>query len=173
MPIGRIKNRSLRLSSPATSNKLILIIGGWSAEVEKSRIVAQASLPLAGSLAQNFAHCGSGDTRSTFDGGAGWPGAAWPGAAGTPGVVGLAGAWADAAPASPTLTARAAALARTSWNLINRPFELVNGIVLRFVLPIGARNWRWAEPPSDLMTQGAVNALRISVPLSTFEATFQ
>ena len=28
MPIGKIKNRNLRLSSPATSNKLMLIIGG-------------------------------------------------------------------------------------------------------------------------------------------------
>src|ERR1700722_17779234 len=106
-------------------------------------MVAQASRPLAGSLAQNFAHCGSGDTRSTFEGGAGWPGAAWPGAAGAPGTAGLAGACcADVAPASATLTAKAAALARMTWNLINRPFELLNGIVLRFVLPIGARNWR-------------------------------
>ena len=28
MPIGRIKKRNLRLSSPATSNTLMLIIGG-------------------------------------------------------------------------------------------------------------------------------------------------
>src|ERR1700733_14752096 len=82
IPIGTIKRRSLRFSSPACSNTLMLIIGGWSADVEKSRIVAQASLPVLGSLAQNLAHCGSGDTRSTFDGGtgaAGWPGCA-PGA---------------------------------------------------------------------------------------------
>src|ERR1700723_1461057 len=108
-------------------------------------MVAQASRPLAGSLAQNLAHCGSGDTRSTFEGGAGWagaPGAAWPGAAGAPGA-GFAGVCcADAPPASATLSARAAALARMTWNLINRPFELLNGIVLRFVLPVGARNWR-------------------------------
>src|SRR5580704_6013345 len=101
-------------------------------------MVAQASLPLAGCLAQNLAHCGSGDTRSTFDGGAGCGAAA-----GAPGTAGWAGACcASAAPASATLIARAAALARMSWNLINRPFELLNGIVLRFVLPIGARNWR-------------------------------
>src|ERR1700722_15276944 len=109
-------------------------------------MVAQASRPLAGSLAQNLAHCGSGDTRSTFEGGAGWPGApgaAWPGTAGAPGAAGLAGACcAKAPPASATLTARAAALARMTWNLINRPFELLSGIVLRFVLPMGARNWR-------------------------------
>src|ERR1700722_9167326 len=109
-------------------------------------MVAQASRPLAGSLAQNLAHCGSGDKRSTFEGGAGWagaPGAAWPGAAGAPGAAGFAGVCcADAPPASATLSARAAALARMTWNLINRPFELLNGIVLRFVLPIGARNWR-------------------------------
>jgi hypothetical protein len=29
------------------------------------------------------------------------------------------------------------------------------------------------EPPGDLMTQGAVNALRIGAPLSTFAVTFQ
>src|ERR1700679_1329358 len=109
-------------------------------------MVAQASRPLAGSLAQNLAHCGSGDTRSTFEGAAGWggaPGAAWPGAAGTPGAAGLAGAGCeDAAPASGTLTARAAALARMTWNLINRPFELLNGIVLRFALRQNTANRR-------------------------------
>src|SRR5580698_3792014 len=109
-------------------------------------MVAQASRPLAGSLAQNLAHCGSGETRSTFEGAAGWggaPGAAWPGAAGTPGAAGLAGACcADAAPASATLTARAAALARMTWNLINRPFELLNGIVLRFALRQNPANRR-------------------------------
>ena len=69
IPIGSINRRSLRFSSPCCSNTLTLIIGGWSAEVEKSRMVAQASLPVLGSLAQNLAHCGSGDTRSTFEGG--------------------------------------------------------------------------------------------------------
>src|SRR6516162_6417960 len=61
-------------------------------------MVAQASLPVFGSLAQNLAHCGSGDTRSTFEGGggvAGWPcEAGWPCApcTGAAGLVGLAGA---------------------------------------------------------------------------------
>src|ERR1700679_2053889 len=106
-------------------------------------MVAQASRPLAGSLAQNLAHCGSGDTRSALDGGAGLAGAAWPGAAGAPGTAGLAGACcANAPPASATLTARAAALARVTWNLINRPFELLNGIVLRFALRQNTANRR-------------------------------
>jgi hypothetical protein len=70
------------------------------------------------------------------------------------------------------LTARAAALARMTWNLINRPFELLNGVVLRFVLPMGARNWI-GKPPGDLMTQSAVNAMRIGAPLSIFDAIFQ
>src|ERR1700729_3797530 len=140
-------------------------------------MVAQASRPLAGSLAQNLAHCGSGDTRSTFDGGAGAPGTAWPGTAGAPGAAGLAGVCcANAPPASATLTARAAALARMSWNLINRPFELLNGIVLRFALRQNTANRPaigGGEPPGDLMTQGAADALRICAPLSTFDATFQ
>jgi hypothetical protein len=59
-----------------------------------------------------------------------------------------------------------------SWNLINRPFELLNGIVLRFVLPIGAAVGV-GKPPDDLMTQGAVNAMRIGAPLSTSAVTFQ
>src|ERR1700722_1372528 len=104
-------------------------------------MVAQASRPLAGSLAQNFAHCGSGETRSTFEGGAGWggaPGAAWPGAAGVPGAAGLAGGCFANAP----LTARAAALARMTWILINRPLELLNGIVLRFALRQNTANRR-------------------------------
>src|SRR6202020_2542815 len=106
-------------------------------------MVAQASRPLAGSLAQNLAHCGSGDTRSTFEGGAGWAGAVLPGTAGAPGAVGLAGVCcADAPPASAMLTARAAALARMTWNLINRPFELLNGIVLRFALRQNTANRR-------------------------------
>src|SRR3984957_7784121 len=135
-------------------------------------MVAQASRPLAGSLAQNLAHCGSGDTRSAFGGGAGWagaPGAAWPGAAGAPGPAGLAGVCcADAAPASPTLTARAAALARMTWNLLSNPFELLNGIVLRFVLPIGARNWRrQASGRSHDAKRGECDGDRR--PLSIFE----
>src|SRR6202161_4997946 len=109
-------------------------------------MVAQASRALAGSLAQNLAHGGSGDTRSTFEGGAGWagaPGAAWPGAAGTPGAACLAAACcANAPPASASLTARAATLARMTWNLINRPFELLNGIVLRFALRQNTANRR-------------------------------
>src|ERR1700678_3039972 len=117
-------------------------------------MVAQASRPLAGSLAQNLAHCGSGDTRSTFEGGAGWagaPGAAWPGAAGTPGAAGLAGACcANAPPASARLTARAATLARMTWDLINRPFELLNGIVLGLSLRQKPPNRRpqlwWVKP---------------------------
>src|SRR3984957_4836553 len=90
-------------------------------------MVAQASRPPAGSLAQNFAHCGSGGTRSTFEG-----------AAGVPGAAGLAGVCcAKAPPASATLTARAAALARMTWNLINRPLELLKGSVLRSSCPLG------------------------------------
>ena len=124
MPIGRIRKRNLRFSSPDTSKRLMLIIGGWSAEVEKSRIVAHASRPFEGSLAQNLAHCGSGDTRSIFDGGAGacWAGA--PGAAGAAGAAGFSGfVCANAAPASATLIASAAPLKRMTGNLINRPFE--------------------------------------------------
>jgi hypothetical protein len=64
-----------------------------------------------------------------------------------------------------------------TWNLINRPFELLNGIVLRFALRQNTADPAPAigvgEPPSDLMTQGAVNALRIGAPLSTFAVTFQ
>src|ERR1700722_15534101 len=125
-------------------------------------MVAQASRPPAGSLAQNFAHCGSGGTRSTFEG-----------AAGVPGAAGLAGVCcAKAPPASATLTARAAALARMTWNLINRPLELLKAIVLRSSCPLGPAIGV-GKPPGDLMTQGAVNARRIGAPLFTFDATFQ
>jgi hypothetical protein len=59
-----------------------------------------------------------------------------------------------------------------TWNLINRPFELLNGIVLRFVLPVGPAIGV-GKPPGDLMTQGAMNAMRIGAPLSIFDAIFQ
>jgi hypothetical protein len=108
-------------------------------------MVAQASRPLAGSLAQNLAHCGSGDTRSTFDGGAGAPGAAWPGA-------------------------HELESHQSSFRTVKR-----NRLALRpspehrqSAPAIGV-----GEPPSDLMTQGAVNALRIGAPLSIFDAIFQ
>ncbi len=39
IPIGSIMKRSFFLSSPWRSNTCMLIIGGWSAEVAKSRIV--------------------------------------------------------------------------------------------------------------------------------------
>ena len=72
MPIGSIRSRSLRLSSPCSSKTLMLTIGGWSAEAPKvAHRRRRRPCRCSGSLAQNFAHCGSGETRSTFDGGGG------------------------------------------------------------------------------------------------------
>ncbi len=98
----------------------MLINGGWSADVEKSRIVAQASRLVLGSLAQNFAHCGSGDTRSTFDGGgggAGWAGAPGAGAAGAgAGAAGFAGGVCATAAPAPRTTLNASAAAPERMN---------------------------------------------------------
>src|SRR5208282_4271925 len=94
-------------------------------------MVWHASRPVACSLPQSLTHCGSGETRSTFDGGcgaAGWP----PSAPGAPGV-GAAGAGAagfsfavcaSAAPeAKARLVASAAAPKRVIGRLIKDPFK--------------------------------------------------
>src|ERR1700733_585304 len=126
MPIGRIRNRSLRLSSPATSNKLMLIIGGcrdsWSSGLGR-RLLRK---------------CSAGEREAHRKG----------------------------------RYARAHDLGshQSSFRTVKR-----NRLALRpspehrqSAPAIGV-----GEPPSDLMTQGAVNALRIGAPLSTCAVTFQ
>ena len=107
----------------------MLIIGGWSAEVAKSRIVWQASRPVVCSLPQSFTHCGSGDTRSTLDGIWGCCGPA--GAPGA-GAAGFAGAfWASAARAERHAHCERRGAQARDREIHQSSFQAVNGESLR------------------------------------------